>query len=135
MGSLALIGLVVIPLGARVLAARRFCEWTNTATGIGFGLIVAPLSLGLYATYFLGPLGVVTGMAGLLSSMFHGTPGYYICLWLGILPDRVVVQGATQIYVAIVNAFFWALIYALLGRFIDRNRNQELRSNDSRGRL
>ena len=131
MGSLALIGLAVIPLGARALAKRWLREWTNTATGVGFGLVVAPLSLGLYSTYFLGPLGIVTGMAGLISSMFHGTPGYYICLWLGILPERVVVLDGTQICVAITNGLFWAFIYGLLGSFVDKRRNQKLRSNNS----
>ena len=82
--------------------------------------------MGLYATYFLGPLGIVTGMLGLLSGMFHGTPGYYISIFVGIVPERTVVEGAGHFYVEAVNGVFWALIYGVLGCVIDYARKRKV---------
>jgi hypothetical protein len=63
-------------------------QLSATATGVGLGLVVSPLSMGLYATYFLGPLGIVTGMIGLVSVMFHGAPGFHIMKILGSCATR-----------------------------------------------
>ena len=123
---LALIGLIVVPFGAFVWAKRQRPESVGVITGASFGLVVAPVSLGLYATYFLGPLGIVTGMIGLLSGMFHGAPGYYISTFVGIVPERTVVEGVGRFYVEAVNGIFWALIYGALGWVVDYARKRKV---------
>lgn len=70
-----LAALVVVPLIACLYARQHAPQFSATITAVAFGLVVSPISMGLYATYFLGPLGVVTGMIGLASSMLHGAPG------------------------------------------------------------
>jgi hypothetical protein len=68
--------LVVIPLAAWRYARKHTPRHTWLFVGIAVGSVISPLSLGLYSTYFLGPLGFPTGMLGLVSSIFHGLPGY-----------------------------------------------------------
>jgi len=123
---LLLLALVLVPIAARVWAKWRLPQYSGTATGVGFGLVASPLSLGLYATYFLGPLGIVTGMAGLVLVTLHGTPGYNIAVWLGIVPSHTVVKGASSFYVEAVNGLFWAPIYGALGWVIDRVRRSRV---------
>jgi len=96
-------------------------EYLATITGIALGLVISPVSMGLYATYFLGPLGIVTGMIGLVSAVFHGTPGYYIARTFGLVPPGVV-EGIGHFYVGAINALVWAVIYGALGRVIDHAR-------------
>ncbi len=119
-----LILLIMLPIGAYFWAQKKKSESKFFITLLMLGLIISPLSLGLYSTYFLGPYGIVTGMVGLVSSMFHGAPGYHISLNLGFIPFGEVVKGASQILVSIVNGVFWALVYGAIGYGIDRFRNR-----------
>ena len=116
-----LVLLVLVPIAARLCARRFMPQFSATATGVGLGLVVSPVSLGLYATYFLGPLGVATGMSGLVSVMFHGAPGFHITRSLGLIPPGVV-EGVSHLYVEIANALVWAVVYGALGWVIDRVR-------------
>ncbi len=100
-------------------------KYSATATGVGLGLIVSPLSMGLYATYFLSPLGIVTGMIGLLSLLFHGAPGFHIIRFLGLVPAGVI-EGVGHLYIQIVNALVWAVVYGALGWVIDRVRRSRV---------
>lgn len=114
--------LILLPVGAYYWAREAAPKFKYMVTLLVFGAIVAPFSLGLYATYFLGPLGIATGMVGLISSMFHGAPGYHISLSLGLLPAGEVIKGASSIGVAIVNGFFWAAVYGAIGFGLDKIR-------------
>ena len=64
---------------------------------VGFGMVVSPLSMGLYATFFLSPLGLVTGLVGLMSSMFHGVPGYDASIYFGVVTPGVRLVVASKI--------------------------------------
>ena len=119
-----LILLVMLLIGAYFWAKKKKAENKFLITLLIFGLIIAPLSLGLYSTYFFGPYGIVTGMVGLVSSMFHGAPGYHISLNLGLIPIGEVVKGTSKILVDIVNGVFWALVYGAIGYGIDLFRNR-----------
>jgi len=120
-----LVALVLVPTAAWLYARRFMPQYSATATGVGLGLIVSPLSMGLYATYFLGPLGIVTGMIGLLSGMFHGAPGFHITRSLGLVPSGVI-EGVAHLYVETANALVWAVIYGALGWMIDRVRRSRV---------
>ena len=120
-----LIALILIPIAAW-LCARRFApEFSTTLTGVSLGLVVSPMSMGLYATYFLGPLGIVTGMIGLVSSMVHGVPGFHIVRSLGLVPAGVI-EGVGHLYVEVANALVWAVVYGALGWVIDRVRKSRV---------
>ena len=120
-----LAALVVVPVAAWLYARRLAPHFSATMTGVALGLVVSPVSMGLYATYFLGPLGIVTGMVGLASVMFHGAPGFYIARSLGLLPPGLV-EGFGHLYVEIANAFVWAAAYGALGWLIDRARRSRV---------
>jgi hypothetical protein len=114
--------LVLVPIAARIWAKKHAPQHRSALLGAGLGLVASPVSLGLYATYFLGPFGIVTGMAGLFLALWHGTPGYYICTNLGVVPSHTVVEGASHVAVEVSNGIFWGAVYGLLGYGMDRWR-------------
>jgi hypothetical protein len=116
-----LAALLVVPAGAWFYARRFVPEYLATITGISLGLVISPMSMGLYATYFLGPLGIVTGMIGLVSGMFHGAPGFYIARTFDLVPPGIV-EGIGHFYVEAINGLVWAVAYGALGRVIDHAR-------------
>jgi hypothetical protein len=70
--------LLLLPLVVYQIAKRVHPSRTWRATGLSFGLIIAPASLGLYTLYFVSYLGFLPGMVGLLSSFVHDIPGFEI---------------------------------------------------------
>jgi hypothetical protein len=118
-----LIALVVVPIAAWLYARRFAPRFAATITAVAFGLVVSPVSMGLYATYYLGPLGIVTGMIGLASSMFHGPPGFHIARSLDLAPPGVVFG---HFYVEVANGLIWAAVYGALGWLIDRARRSRV---------
>jgi hypothetical protein len=120
-----LAALVVVPIAAWLYARRFAPRFSATITAVALGLVVSPVSMGLYATGFLSPLGIVTGMIGLASSMFHGPPGFHLSRSLGLLPPGVV-EGIGHFYVELANGLVWAAVYGALGWFIDRVRRSRV---------
>jgi hypothetical protein len=113
------LALWLVPVFA-ALASRRVAPshvWRNA--GVGFGLVVAPASLGLYGLYYLGPVAAIFGMLGLVLELFHGAPGYNLAIALGLIPSHTVITGAARILVGLLNAVVWSLVYGALGWFID----------------
>lgn len=125
---LLLLLLAVAPFFAHRVARRRFPQWRACITGIALGCIVSPLSIGIYATFYLPYVGLVPGLIGLASSMFHGAPGYEAAIAMGVIPSHHVVAGVEHIYVFWLNALVWALVYGAIGRLIDLKR---LRKNSA----
>ena len=114
--------LLLIPICIAYWSRRRDGRTSWGLTGAAFGSIVSPASLGLYGTFFLGPIFVVTGLVGLLLTMLHGPPGYYLCIWLGFLPARTVITGSASIPLEVANGLIWATVYGLVGLAVDRLR-------------
>ena len=123
MTALLLILLVAIPIVAYKWAKSHHPEYKTTILGLSFGTIVAPFSMGLYATFFIHPIGLVTGILGLVMVMFHGSPGYQIAIQLELIPSGVVTTESSNIIITIINGFVWGTIYGVLGYFIDKYRN------------
>jgi hypothetical protein len=114
--------LLVIPSAAAYWSRRRYGRTSWSLTGAAFGCIAAPASLGLYGTFFISPWFVVTGLLGLLLTMLHGPPGYYLCIWLGFLPARTLITGSANIPLEVANGLIWAAVYGLVGLAVDRLR-------------
>jgi hypothetical protein len=123
--------LILVPVVAWFCARRFVPQFSATVTGVSLGLIVSPLSMGLYATYFLGPsgflgpLGLVTGIIGLASLMFHGAPGFHIVRSLDLVPSGII-EGVGLVYIEIANALVWAVVYGALGWVVDRVRRSRV---------
>ena len=116
---LLLLLLVLIPIAAHAWAKKHAPLRRGVITGIGIGLVASPVSLGLYATYFLSPLGIVTGMVGLALVLWHASPGYYISTIIGLAAERTVVEGSSRVIVEVANGIFWGSVYGALGYGID----------------
>ena len=125
MGTL-LVALVLIPVLVRFWSKTHLPSHTWTVTAASFGLVAAPVGIGLYGTCFVGPFGIVTGMLGLLLSMFHGAPGYYIATYLGWVPSFTVVESGGQLIVDAVSGLFWAAVYGTLGLVVDLGRRSRV---------
>jgi hypothetical protein len=104
----------------RGLRARSSRTWA--ATGLSFGLIVAPASLGLYTLYFVSPAGFAPGMVGLISGLFHGAVGFEIATALGLRDAHTVVNAREGVTIDVINGLFWGIVYGSLGHLIDRSR-------------
>lgn len=129
---LLLISLILLPILTYRWARMHMPAYKVTALGISFGLIAAPFSLGLFSTFFLHPVGIVTGFPGLVLFMFHGSPGYHISIQLGLIPSHTVMgSGSNSLLVAVVNGVIWAIIYGLLGYAIDKYRHHRQNTNKS----
>jgi predicted enzyme related to lactoylglutathione lyase len=85
--------------------------------------------MGLYATFFLHWLGLVTGMLGLVMVMFHGSLGYEVSIQLGLIPPGIVTTTSSNIIIAVINAFAWGTIYGVIGYFIDKYRKHRQNPN------
>jgi hypothetical protein len=53
--------------------------------GIAIGSVIEPFSLGLWAgSYYIIPVGILTVMLGVASSLIHGMSGFRVAEWLGV---------------------------------------------------
>ena len=112
--------LIVLPVTAWYISRRSFPHRTWATTGVSFGAVISPLSMGLYATFFASPWGLVTGLLGLASVMLHGAVGYNVAIYLGLVQSHTVVSGLQQhFYIESINAIAWGVVYGLLGWCID----------------
>jgi hypothetical protein len=59
--------------------------------------------------------------------MFHSAPGYDLAIALGIIPSHQVVKVVGHLYLAAIDAVFWAAVYGGLGSIIDwvRSKNRK----------
>jgi len=128
---LLLILLIIIPIASYRWAKSHRPDYNITILGVSFGAIVDPFSMGLYATFFVHWLGLVTGMLGLVMVMFHGTLGYEVAIQLDLIPSGVVTKGSSNIIIALINGVAWGAIYGVMGYFIDKYRKHRQNPNKS----
>jgi len=114
--------LLLLPFVVYKIAKRVHPSRTWAATGLSFGLIVAPASLGLYTLYFVSYLGFLPGMVGLLSSFVHDIPGFEIATALRLRNFDTIVNDQEGVIIEIINGLFWGIVYGTLGHLIDRWR-------------
>lgn len=113
----------LLPIIVAVISRRyaRSHLWRNT--GIAFGLVVSPATLGLYSLYFLGPIAAILGLIGLPLHLLHGAPGYELAVRFGFVPSHTVVEGFMHAPIESLNAVIWATVYGLVGWGIDAFRS------------
>ena len=109
----------LLPIIVAVASARyaRSRLWRNT--GIAFGLVVSPATLGLYALYFLGPIAALVGIVALPLHLLHGSPGYELAVHFGLVPSHTVIEGLMHIPIEAINGAVWSIVYGLVGWGID----------------
>ena len=114
--------LLLLPFVVYQIAKRVHPSLTWTATGLFFGLIIAPASLGLYTLFFVSYLGFLPGMVGLFSSFVHDLPGFEIATALRLRNIHATVNDQEGVIIEIINGLFWGVVYGALGYLIDRWR-------------
>ena len=112
---LLLLFLAAVPIFAYWFAHKRYPSRAFLITGIALGLIISPLNLGLYATFFIPYVGLVPGMFGLMLTMFHSAPGYGLAIALVIIPAGQVVEGIPHYTLLQLMALFGPPLMASLG--------------------
>ena len=120
----SLLLLALVPISGYFYAKANKPERKGLITGIALGSIISPFSMGLYATFYIPIIGLVPGLIGLVSSLFHGSLGYNIAIWLGLHKDRTVVDFPDNISIEVINGIVWAFIYGLLGFGVDLLRKK-----------
>ncbi len=112
--------LLLLPLVVHLIAKRAHSSRTWALTGLSFGLVISPASLGLYALYGLPHyVGLMLGILGLMSWLIHGVPGFEIITALGLRDAGTVVNDQEHVMIEVINGLFWGIIYGTLGRFLD----------------
>jgi hypothetical protein len=114
--------LLLLPFVVYRLAKRAHSSRTWALTGLSFGLIVSPASLGFYLLYGVHPLGFLPGMLGLLSSFVHMSPGFEIATALGLRDAGTVVDVFSQegVMIEAINGLFWGVVYGTLAHLAER---------------
>jgi ABC-type uncharacterized transport system permease subunit len=120
---LLLLSLLIVPIVAYRLARARYPDHAWLVAGVAFGVVAAPLSLGLYATYFIPYVGLIPGMIGLALALMHGTPGFQIARLLGAVTSTEVVASGIEPWFLLINAVVWGVGYGCIGWLIDRRRH------------
>ena len=109
----------LIPFAAFGLSKAAKLRWRFRITGLLFGVIVEPASLGLYSLSFLSPWFAPLGLLGLLSEYLHGTPPYEFAVSAGLVPAARVVAGDVRAVLVVVSALLWGPLYMSLGWLLD----------------
>jgi hypothetical protein len=118
--------LICVPIVANRMASQVANDHVWLITGLAFGAVISPVSLGLYAAGFeIGPFGIILAIPGLLLSQFHGAPGFYIGTYAGLRDPHEVVGGATRIEIEAINGIVWGLLYAFFGLVFDKWRRSK----------
>lgn len=120
--ALLLILLAAIPYVVYQWARTNRPRQIGLLTGTTLGLVVSPVSSGLYLLGFLLPLiGLIPALVGGMLTMFHGVPGYQLSIFLGIQEPGVVVEGYyVETWIQGLSGVFWGVTYGIIGFILDK---------------
>jgi len=126
---LLLNALILAPVGAYVFARARLPNRVFFTTGVSFGIIVAPFSLGLYAWFHVSAFGLIPGLVGLFLSLIHETPGFQLAIFFGFAHGSEIASSTSKhLIVEILNGVFWSVSYGFLGYLVDIALNKRKRT-------
>jgi hypothetical protein len=123
--TLLLLLLALVPIVAYRFTRRRDPAHLLLVSGLALGAVIAPFSIGLYATFFIPYVGLAPGMLGLLLVTIHSAPGFHLARLLGIVSPAEIIAGNCNLCFVLLNAAIWALVYGSLGALVDRLRQRK----------
>lgn len=115
-----LIFLAIIPLSSLHLTKHFQLKHRWLINGIAFGLVAAPVSLGLLQMTYIPVIGKLLGLIGLVANLTHGSVGFFCLLGSGVLELNSVITAPQLVMINIVNAVLFANCYGLIGYSIDK---------------
>ena len=115
-----LIFLAIIPLSSLHFTKHFQLKHRWLINGIAFGLVAAPVSLGLLQMTYIPVIGKLLGLIGLIANLTHGSVGFFCLLGSGVLELNSVITAPQLVMINIVNAVLFAHCYGLIGYSIDK---------------
>jgi len=59
-------------------------------------------------------------IVGLISSLFHGEPGWEILTNIGAVPSGTTTTAMSDVWLDVANGLIWMTIYGAVGLVLDR---------------
>jgi len=110
---------IFVPIATYKIAKSGKYNYIYSLTGISIGVIIYPLSFGLYSLFFIPYIGFAPGILGLILTMIHSTPGFYLATSLELIPIGLTTEVTQHIVIAIFNGIVWSIFYGFIGFLID----------------
>ena len=119
---------IIIPIGVLLLKIGAKQGWRWRIFGVVVGITIMPISFGISTAAYHAPIsfvGMTMDILGMLSSIFHGAPGYQLGVWFGLFSgNEVTAHGIKHYYSLFLGAVVWAMLYGALGYFIDMKKGK-----------
>ena len=117
-----LILLAALPLACYFFFKSRSSPKLWQATGISLGLVVSPVSFGILALKAIPLIGMLFGLVGIILTLPHDFPGYFMGLSVGLAHSGGVLPLKERIWVEVLNGIFWSVIYGFIGYALDNRQ-------------
>jgi len=117
-----LILLALIPVSCFSLATLFRCTYKNTIKGFSLGLVVAPVSFACVTFTFVPIIGKLIGFLGLPIHIVHFWFGYLLMIGMNVVEPGAPLTTLQFAMLHILNAMFFAPLYALIGYALDVRR-------------
>ena len=118
-GKLAALMLVaLVPIGAWLYARARMPHHKLALLGAALGFVAYPFGRGLFPLLFLPMPFQLLGIPGWIFGSIHAFPGELVLLYLSL--ELHTDTGTDAVLIAFLNGTFWASVYGLVGRMLDR---------------
>lgn len=111
--------LVLVPLIGFYIIKKYNLKYKTTILGVLVGLVISPLSLGLYSLFFIPYIGIIF-LPFLLLTLFFGKPAWYILVINTAILDGANREVLNLVLLDIFNGIFWAIIFGLFGFIYDQ---------------
>lgn len=86
---------------------------------MAFGMVVAPVSLGLMKFAYVPLIGKLVGFVGLVFNLIHGSIGYFMVMGMGLQEPGALLTAGEIATINVVNGIVWSLHYGIVGYNID----------------
>ncbi len=130
---LFLLLLSVVPFVSYNFANKYYSKKIWMITLASFGIVVCPLSFGVYGLGFIPYVGLIFALIAGLFFFSHLPVGYAIAIALGIQEPRVVVSGVDHLWINIINSIVWGIVYGVVGFLIDLKNSRKAKSHQNLG--
>jgi hypothetical protein len=121
-----LIFLAIIPIGCFQLSKMVAPSRLWLFTGLGAGLVIAPVSQGLVEYTLIPIIGGLIGIVGTAFNMIHGSVGYFILGAMGSFEPGVALNAPQLTLMNVVNAAIWTTYYGVVGHRMDLKHSRKL---------
>ena len=117
-----LILLAIIPVACYFFFKSRASKKLWQTTGICLGLVISQVSFGILALKAIPLVGMLFGLVGIILTLPHDFPGYFMGLSVGLAHSQGVLPLQERVWVEVLNGIFWSVIYGFVGHALDKRQ-------------